>query len=312
MWVRTAAVAGMAVLTAGCMMQNQAAPLLTGPSGFGQAITMTARPDTLPRDGSSQSLIQLNFRDGSSNEPLPGRRLLLSTSAGLLTATEVVTDAGGNASFFLIAPSLNTPVTTVAVLATAVGENAANGVAQSVFVVVDGPAVPVAAFTTSPPVPAVGVSVLYDASGTKLAGSDCNSACTYSWDFGDGTSGSGQLVEHTFLTPGVKVVILTVTAPGGTTGEVSKAFSMATPAAPTASFTATKTGNDVTLNASASTVGAGASITQYAWSFGDGGSSTGTVPITFHTYANGNFVVTLTVTDSLGRTATLSQALAVP
>ncbi|MCK5405102.1 MAG: PKD domain-containing protein, partial [Desulfobulbaceae bacterium] len=40
---------------------------------------------------------------------------------------------------------------------------------------------------------------------------------SYSWDFGDGDSGSGEFVEHAFVAAGVYSVVLTVTDDGGAT-----------------------------------------------------------------------------------------------
>src|SRR3970040_1280362 len=93
--LRAAGAACAMLILSGCMMQNQSAPPLSGPSGFGQALTLTAPPDVLPRDGSSESIIRVNFREGGTNEPLASRRLVLATSAGTLSAGEVVTDVGG-------------------------------------------------------------------------------------------------------------------------------------------------------------------------------------------------------------------------
>src|SRR4030095_2129327 len=101
----------------GCMMQSQTAPTEMGPSGFGGALTMTASPDVLPKDGSSQSIIRLNFRDGSTNAGLERKHIAVGTTSGTLSVTEVVTDASGNASFVLTAPGLNTPGTIASVTA---------------------------------------------------------------------------------------------------------------------------------------------------------------------------------------------------
>ena len=49
----------------GCTMQNQSAPVLGGPSGFGVSLSMTASPVVLPRDGSSQATITVTARDSS-------------------------------------------------------------------------------------------------------------------------------------------------------------------------------------------------------------------------------------------------------
>src|SRR5712692_4823933 len=77
---------------------------------------------------------------------------------------------------------------------------------------------------------------------------------------------------------------------------------------PTASFTVTGnntvTGSTVSFNAGAS-VDPDGTIASYAWTFGDGGSSTGVTAS--HVYgAAGTFTVTLTVTDNSGSTGTKS------
>jgi len=311
------AVAGTLMLLGGCMMQNQSAPALMGPSGFGQALTLTATPDVLPRDGSSQSLIRANFRDGTNDAPLSQRRLILSTSSGTLSVTEVVTDAGGNASFTFTSPSLNTPVSSVSVSARVVGDNAFNAMSQTVRVSVIGPDVPLPSFTIAPANPSTGIDVTFDAGATTLGGVACGGACSYSWDFGDGNSGSGELAQHAYTTPGVKTVTLTVSTAQGTSGSTSRSFTVATPPPPVAAFTVSPAsptgGSPAVFNATTSTPGTGTSITQYAWDFGDGGTATTVAPVVSHTYPMGaaGYPVTLVITDSLGRTASVTVAVTV-
>jgi PKD repeat protein len=50
-------------------------------------------------------------------------------------------------------------------------------------------------------------TVVFDASGSI----DNRGIASYSWDFGDGSTGSGIIVEHTYDTVGTYIVILTVT-----------------------------------------------------------------------------------------------------
>jgi PKD repeat protein len=317
-----------AMALTGCMLQNQNAPAELGPSSFGAALTMTATPDRLPRDGSSQSTIRLNFRDGMTNAPLTQRRIVLATSAGSLSVSEVVTDASGNAAVILTAPSLNTPVSSVAVSAAPVTDagcltlNGCTGsvddsVVQFVRVGLLGPDVPEASFTFTPTPPVVGQSTTFDASATQLAGAPCGNACQYFWDFGDGTSGVGMLIQHSFTTTGVQTVTLTVNGPGGTSNSTSQSFVVNAPAPPVASFTVAPSsptaGAQAIFSAAASTVGVGATIVNYTWDFGDGGSASGANTLTVaHTYAvAGTYTVTLTITDSLGRSATVTQAVTV-
>jgi PKD repeat protein len=315
-YLRSFSVLFAAIWAGGCMMQNQSAPQEMGPSSYGWALTITATPDVLPRDGSSQSIIRLNYRDGVTNQPLAQRRIVVATSTGTLSAGEVVTDAGGNASITFTAPSVNTPAITASVTALPVGDNIDNSVAQFVRVGLLGPEVPTAAFTFNPAAPSVGSAVTFDASTSSLAGSACGALCSYTWDFGDGSSATGMLVQHTFTGAGVQNVTLTVTAPGGTTSSVTRSFTMVAPTAPVAAFTVTPSAPVATqqaiFNASTSSVGTGATITQYAWDFGDSTTATSSLPMTPKTYgAAGTYIVTLTITDSLARTATVTQTVTV-
>jgi PKD repeat protein len=82
---------------------------------------------------------------------------------------------------------------------------------------------------------------------------------------------------------------------------------------PTAAFTFTpaspQTGQAVSFDGSSST-DTGATITSYAWTFGDGSSATGVSPS--HTYTqSGNFAAQLTITDSAGHTSSVSKTITV-
>lgn len=99
-------------------------------------------------------------------------------------------------------------------------------------------------------------------------------------------------------------------------GALTDAFSMtkrATPVnqAPTASFTTSCTGLTCDMNGAASSDVDG-TITDYAWSFGDGATTSGASPTSSHTYAaGGTYTVGLTVTDNLGATATTTRSVTV-
>ena len=76
---------------------------------------------------------------------------------------------------------------------------------------------------------------------------------------------------------------------------------------PTASFTAGCTGGTCDVNAGASSDPDG-SITEYDWTFGDGGTGSG--PTTSHNYvASGSYTITLTVTDNSGATGSTTRAV---
>jgi PKD repeat protein len=72
--------------------------------------------------------------------------------------------------------------------------------------------VPALSFT--PTFPAVGVQVKFDGSGSKSF-SNLNPILGYLWDFGDGSSGSGLVVTHSYAAPGPYRVGLSLVTPDG-------------------------------------------------------------------------------------------------
>jgi PKD repeat protein len=139
----------------------------------------------------------------------------------------------------------------------------------------------------------VGQPVTFTASVT---GAPFGTQVSYHWHFGDGTSGDGQTVTHTYLAGGIYPVTLQVTTSAGQT-----AFD---------STTATITAQPVGLQVQAggpyfgmvgvpvtlSGAAPGAFQPQFQWSFGDG--TTGAGQVVTHVYGiAGAYTATLTVTD---------------
>ncbi len=155
---------------------------------------------------------------------------------------------------------------------------------------------PTAAFTWT----VTGYVVNVDGSGST----DDHGVASYSWNWGDGSAaGSGVTATHTYTgLPLTRTVTLTVTDTVGQTNSVSHIVDLVDNG-PTAAFTSSMSGYTVSVDASASSDDLG--ITSYAWAWGDG--MTGTGMITTHTYAAfGTYTVTLTVTDTIGQTASVS------
>jgi chitodextrinase len=145
-----------------------------------------------------------------------------------------------------------------------------------------------------------GSTCSFDAS---LSSDSDGTITSYTWAFGDGTSGAGATVSHTYATGATYAVALTVVDNGGRTSTQTQ--NVNTNAPPIASFTFTCTGVTCDFNGSSSQDWDG-TITSYVWNFGDG--TTGSGPTPSHAYAAaGTYTITLTVTDNGGATGTQSQ-----
>ncbi|MEA2144709.1 MAG: hypothetical protein QOG59_296, partial [Solirubrobacteraceae bacterium] len=208
-----------------------------------------------------------SFSDGgTASSPSPTHAF---ASAGTYTATLTATDANGNFT------SVTHPVT----------------------VLDESPAAAFGVLTTTP---STQRAVGFDAG----ASSDPDGAITdYAWQFGDGTGTTGQSPTHLYTAPGTYTVTLTVT---DSTGLTSPAVShqLTVYASPQAAFAIAGNGapetRPVGFNAGASgDAGAGGPITSYAWTFGDGTSTTG-MTVTHAFPRPGSYPVTLTVTNAVG------------
>lgn len=80
---------------------------------------------------------------------------------------------------------------------------------------------PTAAFTVSPPSPSMPGSIVQFTDASSGNGSVL---VDWSWDFGDGNVGSGQVVDHGFGQPGFYTVVLTVTTAEGCTDTVALTY----------------------------------------------------------------------------------------
>jgi PKD repeat protein len=164
---------------------------------------------------------------------------------------------------------------------------------------------PVGGFTWT----ANNLAASFDGSGSS---DPDGTVASYSWNFGDGSTGTGSSVQHTYGAGGTYSVTLTVTDDKGATGSVTKSVAVVANQPPTAAFTSSVTDLSAAFNGTGSTDADG-TITSYAWDFGDG--TTGTGASAQHSYgAAGTFTVTLTVTDDDGAigTATGSVTVASP
>ena len=124
-------------------------------------------------------------------------------------------------------------------------------------------------------------------STTNPAGQPINS---YQWNFGDGQTGTGQNVSHTYAQAGTYQVTLTVSCGGHCTS--TKTQTVTVNAQPTANFTYTTVCQGNATQFTSTSTGQG--ITSYQWNFGDG--QTGSGQNVTHTYAQaGTYQVTLTV-----------------
>ena len=139
-----------------------------------------------------------------------------------------------------------------------------------------------------------------------------NDVLTVTWDFGDGTTGTGASVDHAWKQDGTYTV--TVTVDDGDGGQVidSAEITVNNVAPVIARVDAPASGvegDDLVFAVTASD--AGADVLTLTWDFGDGSSGTG-ASVT-HAYAdNGAYVVTVVATDGDGGEATsVGQTIAV-
>src|SRR4051794_40653275 len=85
--------AALSLLTTACTLGKQSPPSPSGPSEFALSVAMTASPDQLPRDGSSQSVVTLTALD-ASGKPVVGQRFTLTGNGAPVTMSQTQVTTG--------------------------------------------------------------------------------------------------------------------------------------------------------------------------------------------------------------------------
>jgi len=159
-------------------------------------------------------------------------------------------------------------------------------------------------FTFSPTTPPSASIITFTAS--TVGGSPPYS---YSWYFGDGSTGTGGVIDHAYSSAGQYNVSLTVTDSAGNVANTYLTVTVSQPGVLTASFSFSPSspvsGQTVTFTGIAS---GGKSPYSYSWNL-SGTLKTGS-PAT-QSFTNGTYNISLTVTDGVGNFSTSSQSLTV-
>jgi PKD repeat protein len=132
------------------------------------------------------------------------------------------------------------------------------------------------------------------------------------WSFGDGTSGAGAAVAHTYARDGTYRVTLTVTDGFGLTSSTSESVTVvdSAPIAAISVLTTRPRAGHATLFSGARSHDVDDPIVSYLWRFGDRSGAVGKKLL--HTFARaGSYRVSLTVRDSHGQTATTTTTVQV-
>ena len=164
-------------------------------------------------------------------------------------------------------------------------------------------------FTVVPPSGQVGQPISFSAS---ISGG--SPPYTFSWDFGDGSTGIGASPNHTYSSPGTFDVTLTATDSNSQTASTSQLVAASNPlpgSQLSASFAYQP--NSITTSttvAFTTSVTGGTSPYGYGWDFGDGATSSGAHAS--HVYGqSGTYTVQLTVTDNSGQSYFVPQTVTV-
>lgn len=314
-------------LVAGCAVHQDGAPSTTsGPAEAALSLKMSASPDSLFQDGNQSSRIAITAFDSGGHPIAANVRLSVSPfNFGTLSAGTITTrtDAANPVVVTYMPPASSSGnARTVTIQGTVIGSNSITASSQEVSVFVNPSAAiaavaPTASFNVSPAQLTTGRPALFDASsscGGQLVGGSCTSTSQltdFTWNFGDNTTATGKVVNHTYTANGNYTVTLTVANDQGRQSASSQSVSVTTAGPPTAAFVVSPgtihVGDTVNFNAATSTASPGHSISQYIWNFGNGTTQTTTasslsVPNAFG--AVNTYKVTLTVVDDLNQTAT--------
>jgi PKD repeat protein len=187
-----------------------------------------------------------------------------NTSTGTITSYAWTFGDGGTST--VAAPSYAYATAgTYTVSLTVTGPGGSDTQTRSNYVTASATA-PVAQFTGSPTSGTAPLTVNFSNTST-------GTITSYAWTFGDGGTSTVASPSHTYAAVGTYTVSLTVTGPGGSDSQTRSNYVTVSVPAPVAQFTGTPTLGSAPLTVNFTNTSSG-TITSYAWTFGDGGTST--------------------------------------
>ncbi len=177
------------------------------------------------------------------------------------------------------------------------------------------PTAPQALFTASTAEHLIPFTASFDATLSRRTPDE---TLAYVWTFGDGSAGSGPLVDHAYSQDGTYEVVLTVYDANGASSSSRLAIRALNPL-PTATFSCRQmtmmegssiVGTSQLLTFDASSSADDGEVTAYVWNFGDGHDAHG--PVVEHQYTcEGTYNVSVVVTDNDGGESTYVQQIRV-
>jgi PKD repeat protein len=179
---------------------------------------------------------------------------------------------------------------------------------------------PVPSFVMTPATPTANDTVQFDASKSCGGSVDSTGGCpatssgivSYAWSFGDGATGVGRTASHVFSRQQTYLITLTVTNDVGVSASSTQSLNVGAGTLPTPAFvfspTAPLAAQSIYFDASTSKPGGSHRLVRFVFNWGDGSTmSDSSSPTASHAYAaNGTYVVTLTVADDTGQTASVT------
>ena len=268
-------------------------------------------PFTSWRFSSSTTPLSASFT-WSPTSPQVGQQVTFTASASGGTSPYTFSwtfGDGSSATGAIVTHIYSSPGTfTVNLTAKDSGSPQQTATSQQLITVTSAASPLTATFTYNPTSPVVGQTVTFTASANGGT-----TPYSFTWNLGDGFSGTGSSITHAYSSAGTFTVTLTVkdsSAPVQSTTS-QQSVTVTSPLPLSASFTfnpaSPDAGQSVSFTGSAS---GGNSPYSYSWNFGDG--STGTGQSASHAYSTaGTYTAILTVTDSAGDAAESSEAITV-